>query len=393
MGRMARRNLIAFGVLVMMAASLGAAAAAPAAGVTLMHVPDGGIQPQVAVDAGGRAHLLYYKGPDDAGDLFYTTSADGKTFGRPLRVNDLPGSAIAIGTVRGAHLALGKDGRAHVAWMGSRAATLKAGTKETPLLYARTNDAGDAFEPQRNIIGAHPGLDGGPSVAADGAGGVYVAWHAPERPGAGEEGRRVYMAASADEGKTFKPEAAINPDPTGCCACCGLRIFATPGGTVLALYRGATDKTQRDNYLLTSRKGAAFEAAKRQEWPANQCVMSTAAMAPAAGGNGVLAAWETKGQVYWARIDDATGKTSAFVPGPGQAKNRKHPAIAANGQGLVLMAWAEGTGWQRGGSVAWQVYGSDGAPAPNAAGRAAGLPAWDLPAAFARPDGSFVVLY
>ena len=47
---------------------------------------------------------------------------DGSHFSTPLRVNSRPGSVIATGTIRGAHLAVGKNGRAHVAWMGSRKA-------------------------------------------------------------------------------------------------------------------------------------------------------------------------------------------------------------------------------------------------------------------------------
>jgi DNA-binding beta-propeller fold protein YncE len=43
------------------------------------------------------------------------------------------------------------------------------------MLYARLDDAGTAFEPQRNLIQVAAGLDGGGSVAADQAGNVYVA--------------------------------------------------------------------------------------------------------------------------------------------------------------------------------------------------------------------------
>jgi hypothetical protein len=36
--------------------------------VTLMGTPDGGIQPQVAVDRKGFLHLIYFKGDPGAGD-------------------------------------------------------------------------------------------------------------------------------------------------------------------------------------------------------------------------------------------------------------------------------------------------------------------------------------
>src|SRR6478609_2516936 len=81
-------------------------------GVELLRVPDGGFQPQAQVDAKGRVHLIYAKGDPQRCDVFYVRSGDaGKTFSSPLRVNDRPGSAIAVGTVRGAQLAVGREGR------------------------------------------------------------------------------------------------------------------------------------------------------------------------------------------------------------------------------------------------------------------------------------------
>src|SRR5437588_6051208 len=87
--------------------------------VSVMRVPDGGIQPQVAVDAAGTAHLIYYKGKESGGDIFYVREkADEKEFSKPIQVNGRPGSAMAIGTIRGAQLAVGKNGRVHVIWNG-----------------------------------------------------------------------------------------------------------------------------------------------------------------------------------------------------------------------------------------------------------------------------------
>jgi len=95
--------------------------------VTAVRCPDGGVQPQAAIDSGGKIHLIYLKGEDGKCDVFYVTSVDGaRTWGKALRVNSQPGAAIATGTVRGAQIALGKGGRPHVAWMGSSVAEPKA---------------------------------------------------------------------------------------------------------------------------------------------------------------------------------------------------------------------------------------------------------------------------
>src|SRR5207248_10265420 len=73
--------------------------------VTLLRVPNGGIQPQAAVDARGTLHLIYFKGKAGAGDLFYVGRRAGeKRFSDPVRVNSRPGSAIATGTIRGGQL-------------------------------------------------------------------------------------------------------------------------------------------------------------------------------------------------------------------------------------------------------------------------------------------------
>src|ERR1043166_9448891 len=83
--------------------------------VRLTRVPEGGLQPQVAVDSKGAVHLIYFKGDPKQGDVYYTRSVDGgTTYQAPIRVNSQAGSAIAIGTIRGPQMALGKADRVYV---------------------------------------------------------------------------------------------------------------------------------------------------------------------------------------------------------------------------------------------------------------------------------------
>src|SRR5438874_913308 len=77
----------------------GPRAAEPADRVTVLRVPQGGIQPQVTVEAGGTVHLVYFRGDPHRGDLFYVRSRDGITFSEPIQVNSRPGSAIAVGNI------------------------------------------------------------------------------------------------------------------------------------------------------------------------------------------------------------------------------------------------------------------------------------------------------
>src|SRR5438309_1030100 len=70
--------------------------------VAVIATPEGGIQPQAVADDAGVVHLIYFQGDPGGGDLFYVRSKPGTTeFSKPIRVNSQPGSAVAIGTIRG----------------------------------------------------------------------------------------------------------------------------------------------------------------------------------------------------------------------------------------------------------------------------------------------------
>ncbi len=361
----------------------------PSPQVKLLRVPNGGIQPQVAVDGTGTIHLIYFHGDPAHGDVFYARgSKTEKRFSDPIGVNSTPGSAIAIGNIRGPQLAIGKNGRVHVVWNGSDKAVPKGPHNETPMIYARLNDAGTAFEPERNVIRSAYGLDGGGSVAADDAGNVYVAWHAPKPGVKGEENRCVWVAHSTDQGKTFAPERQAISDETGACGCCGMKAFADNQGTTYCLYRSARERIHRDMYLLTSTdQGANFLGEKLHEWEGGTCPMSMENFYQ--NGDSVYAAWETGDQVYFARVNQKLGQRSAPIFPSGDPTGRWG---AGNARGQIMLAWTEGMGWQKGGAVAWQVFDKEGKPLGDI-GRARGVPTWSVVAVFANPDGSFTVVY
>ncbi len=364
------------------------------ADISVVRVPNRGIQPQAVRDDTGTLHLLYYLGDPTHGDLFYVKSTDsGATWSSPLRVNSEVGTAIAAGTIRGGQIAMGMNSSVHVAWNGSKAEPIgplnpESGQREAPMFYSRLNDAHTSFEPERSVMTRTFGLDGGGTVAADSRGNVYVSWHGKARGAAeGEAGRQVWVAESRDEGKTFAAERPAWKQPTGACGCCGMAMFADSKGTVRALYRSATEKIHRDIYLLTSYDHArSFEGRKLHPWEINACPMSSMAFAEAAGK--VEGAWETDGQVYFA---DLTRANTVPISTPQEGKGRKHPRIAIASDGETLMVWSEGTGWGRGGSLAWQLFDASG-KVVGEKGKEEGLPAWSFGTVITKPGG-FVVVY
>jgi hypothetical protein len=296
-------------------------------------------------------------------------------------VNSEPGSAVMLGTVRGAQVAVGRDLRAHVAWNAARGGRM---------LYARSDEDRTAFEPQRNLVTRSQNLDGGGSIATDRRGGVYVAWHGNAPGDDREESRRVWISRSVDDGATFAAEIAVSDPATGACACCALRLFAEPGGYLRLLYRSAAGAIHRDIYALLSRdRGRTFEAERLHPWEVATCPMSSMSFA---GGPPTVQAWETDGQVFFNRVGTEGPIVSPPPAAGGAPMRRKHPRVAVNSDGLVMLTWAEGTGWSRGGSLGWQAFAPDGR-ALAAKGTLDGLPAWSFPAVVARRDGGFTLVY
>lgn len=369
----------------------------PGQSVDLIRTPEGGIQPQAAVDRDGVLHLIYFKGDPAGGNIFYTRSEDqGRTFAASMRVNSIANSAVAMGNMRGAKLAIGPNGRVHAAWNGAAAFNSDRGA---PLFYTRQNDSHVGFEPQRNLMTSSAFLDGGCSLATDNNGQVVVAWHAADLQNIasggpkGEANRRIWVSQSTNHGLTFAAEMAVDPiapAQMGACACCAVQACFDDSGRILILHRTAQDQTRRDMRLLIGRKDQ-WESLPVDAWTLNRCPMSTAAII--SGPTRTWLAWEAQDQVRLAAYSNsASGLTPPVTP-PGQRPGAKHPAMALNDQGQVLLAWTVGIHWSKGGSMAWQIYSPDGTPLEGGAGQAPEVPAWSLITAFAREDGSFVIIH
>lgn len=350
------------------------------AGVRVEEVPERGVQPEVVVAADGVVHLVYLRGDPAAAEVRYTWRRPGEEWQPGKTVNSSGSRAVAMGSIRGPQLALGKAGTVHFLWNGV------PGGKglEAPLWYTRKPDLNASFEAERTLLGETTALDGGASVAADGKGTVVVAWHAGEAGQPQEESRRlVFVRTSGDDGKIFGSAEAINRTHPGVCACCSLRAGFDEMGTLQVFFRNAQGVDHRAMTLL-SRPKAVWQSREIETWTTSACPMSSAALAVWNGR--LLGVWETAGRIRGGWISDAAEEAVTVAP-----TGARHPAVAVNRQGSTLVAWTVGTGWNRGGEAAWQEFDATLNPRGVAA-RTEGVPVWGRVAVYAEPDGGFVVL-
>lgn len=359
-------------------------AAAPR--VVLVPTPFQGIQPQAVVDGAGVLHVIYFSGDPARGDLYYVERRPGQSsFSPPIRINSEPASVLAVGSIRGGQLAVGRNGWIHVAWHSSP--PLKDGvTQPAPMDYSRMSPSARAFEPEREIGKHVNGMDGD-AIAADERGNVYIAWHAAGDT-AGEANRRVYVARSHDDGAHFDEDRPIT-EAGGACGCCGLRAAVDETDRLHVLYRAATEEVHRDATWVTVGPRGPSAPVRLQPWDLRGCPMSQFALAQ--DGTRMFAAWETEQQIYFATLDPERLTASAPVAAAGTGV-RRLPSVAVNRAGDRLIAWTEGTAWARGGTVAWELLDVRGGII-GAASNAGVVPVWGLISATALPDGSFLVLH
>ncbi len=352
--------------------------------VSVERVPGNGVVADIAVGAGNTVHLVTVEGPAEGGDVIYRHRASNEqAWSAPLRVNATSGAALAIGTIRGPHIAEGRRGLVHVLWNGSSKVTTDQ-RRGAPLLYARID--GGRVSDARNLMTTSTSLDGGGAIAADQDGHVYGLWHGLLPPHQRDADRTAFLSVSSDDGASFGPERVVSPDGSGACSCCGMAATVAKGTGLIWLFRAATGDHARDTMIMRLDNGVPSPLL-RDPWELQECPLSTNALA--LGPQGAVAAWETRGQILTAEIVGNRASRPETAPGSGQ---RRYPAVAINNAGDMVLAWTENAAWARGGDLAWVLL-EHGTRRELASGTAPKLRPWTKPVVYARPDGTFVVLH
>ena len=190
---------------------------------------------------------------DGVTDVYTATSLDGgRTYGSPVRVNQVPGEASVSGEQPPRIV------------LSARASTTPAivvmwtakGASGTRLVSARSADGGKSFGAAAAVPGSDgPGNRGWQSAAVTPKGDVLAVWldhrevpaRAPAAPGAAHQHVATETRSAADGvaraqlSKLFfarlnDPSAARSIAP-GVCYCCKTSIASGPDGTIVAAWR------------------------------------------------------------------------------------------------------------------------------------------------------------
>ena len=333
--------------------------------VNVIRVPGDAKVVKAQLGADGTLHLLL-----DAEDgPRYTKSTDGGvSFSAPMTIVD--GASQKPGLkFQGEDLAVGTDGRVHVA-MSNNAWKLKLPEEEWGFYYANLAPGAKAFSPVRNL---NRKPSEGFSLAADERGNVSACFLSG----------KLFAMVSHDNGETFSGYAEPNPawDP---CNCCTTAAAYGADGNLAVLYREETNN-ERDMFLVLWDQRAGTKPLRTRisgtPWKLEGCPMTYFTISRARAG--FVAAWPTKGQVYFACLD----KDGVVLP-PGEIRT---PGESGMRNGMVALSASDDAtlvAWKNKDVLGWQLYDAKGQPqgepgSANSSGSGA--------AGVVSPDGKFLV--
>jgi hypothetical protein len=319
--------------------SLTAGEIGPPARVSVIRTPNGGTPAEARLGPDGTIHVIYTS-PSDLIPYYVKSSDHGSTFSAPVPVVEQsarkPGLEFAATA-----MAVGQGGTVYAAMMTNNWKVKLPGVPEG-LVFATLRPGANAFTPVRSLNGRP---SEGFSLAADDHGNVTATWLAD----------KLFINTSRNGGATFSSNAELNPayDP---CNCCTTRAVYGADGSLAVLYREETNN-ERDMYMVVVKKNGRQIRTRISStlWKINACPMTYYSLSATA--DGYTAAWPTKGEIYFARLDrDGRVMPPGEIKTPGRTGMRTGLVALGAGDGETLVAWKEQD------QLRWEIYGRDGHP-------------------------------
>jgi hypothetical protein len=342
--------------------------------------------PTVAAD--GEFVAVVWGGAESSGstDIFAAVSRDGgRTFGAPVRVNDVDGDARVNGE-QPPHVALvarpRRDPAIVIVW------TTK-GANGTKVLQSRSDDGGRSYAAEALVPGTDgAGNRGWQAIAVEPGGRVDAIWldhrelaheasmtasHHDHKGGAGTPDG----VAMAQKSKLFfaSLDGALAPRALtgGVCYCCKTALVST-GGAIYAAWRHVYPGNLRDMAFTMSRDGGrTFSEPLRvseDKWALEGCPDDGPAMAVDTQNRvhivwptlvaGATAAAERNTALFYAMSSDGKRFTPRQrIPTEGTPH---HPRIAIGADGALTLAWDELANGARQVAVGRGTIAADGHP-------------------------------
>jgi hypothetical protein len=331
-----RRTAAAFAVVI---GTIAAAEIGEGKRVFVIQTPNGGEPAEARIGSDGTIHLIY-NSPSERIPYYVKSTNHGETFSSPIAVVDKSSRKPGL-TFSAAAMAVGQRGAVYVAMMTDNWKLKLPGVPEGMVL-AELSPGAHEFAPVRSLNGKP---SEGFSLAADENSNVAATWLAG----------KLYANFSHDGGRTFTANAEIN-SAWNPCDCCTTRAAYNQHGDLAILYREETND-ERDIYVAILKKDGrqVRNRVSSTLWKINACPMTYYSLA--ATRDGYVAAWPTRGEIYFARLD-SDGK----VKSPGEIKT---PGRTGMRTGVVALGAPDGTSlvaWKHQDLLHWQLYDSAGRP-------------------------------
>ena len=281
-------------------------------------------EPAIAASADGSAYVAWVNhAPDGRADVMVSRfSADGKTLGSAVRVNSMPGIAKAW---RGdpPTIAVARDHTVFVGWTARRDSEA---SHDTDIYLSSSRDAGQTFgAPVKVNDDNRPAVHGMHSLAVADDGRIYMAWldernikpmvmkdakmKASSRGHHMETNRELFVASSADGGRTFTANQRV---ATNACPCCKTALATSSDGRLYVGWRQVLPGDLRHIAVASSPDhGKSFSApviVSDDQWVLAGCPVSGPTLS--VNRNGTLSVlWYSAGKngetgVYWGQSRD-----------------------------------------------------------------------------------------